>query len=330
MKLAQPFYRLPLRFEVARLQAEVGQFAEDVWQRHPSGYAGNSAIRLISAEGRENDHTVGAMAATDALMRCPYILQILESFGVVWSRSRLMRLAPGAVVPEHVDINYHWYHRVRIHIPIVTVPGVRFNCGNETVHMAAGEAWVFDNWRRHSVENGSDIHRVHLVADTTGSAAFWEGVEASRSADRTAPLSGSTPLLSWRPDGQAQLLFERHNSATVMPPAEIEQLLNDLADDLETPHDAESEQAVALFRALLKGFCHEWRLGWSLHADEPEGWPKYAYLRDYLLDAVHKVPPLRCASNAMDAVVVLKARVMVYALNPARSVAAVDRDRTLG
>ena len=145
MKLKHPFYRLPLRFDTARLQAEVGQFAEAEWQTHPNAFRGNSAIRLISVNGGEGDGTVGAMDASAALARCPYIRQVLGSFGVVWSRSRLMRLAPEAIVPEHADINYHGVHRVRLHIPVVTAPGVRFTCDRETLHMAAGETWAFDN-----------------------------------------------------------------------------------------------------------------------------------------------------------------------------------------
>ena len=38
--------------------------------------------------------------------------------------------------------------------------------------MAAGEAWLFDNWRLHQVENPTDSERIHLVGDTSGNAAF--------------------------------------------------------------------------------------------------------------------------------------------------------------
>ena len=41
--------------------------------------------------------------------------------------------------------------------------------------MAAGEAWVFDTWK-HSQRRQPRwaTRRIHLVADTVGSAAFWE------------------------------------------------------------------------------------------------------------------------------------------------------------
>ena len=83
---------------------------------------------------------------------------------------------PARSVPEHADINYHWFYRVRVHIPIVTRPEVLFHCGGETVHMRGGEAWLFDNWRLHSVENPTPDARIHLVADTSGSASFWQFV----------------------------------------------------------------------------------------------------------------------------------------------------------
>ncbi|HWA29924.1 MAG TPA: aspartyl/asparaginyl beta-hydroxylase domain-containing protein, partial [Rhizomicrobium sp.] len=174
MRLPRPFFQLPVLFDVARLQAEVSALPAEAWAPHPDGVPGNSAARLISVGGGETDSHNGQMLPTRWLAAMPYMRQVLAGFGVVWSRSRLMRLAPGARVPEHADINYHWHTRVRLHIPIFTRPEVRFHCDGQSVHMAAGEAWIFDNWRRHHVENNASVERVHLVADTTGTAAFWQ------------------------------------------------------------------------------------------------------------------------------------------------------------
>ena len=107
----------------------------------------------------------------------PYIRQVLASFGVVWSRSRLMRLAAaragaGARRRQLSLVQPRPHSHPRLHAPGSPLPLRR----RRTVHMAAGEAWVFDNWRRHSVDNGSDEERVHLVADTSGTAAFWQFV----------------------------------------------------------------------------------------------------------------------------------------------------------
>ena len=40
--------------------------------------------------------------------------------------------------------------------------------------MPAGEAWIFDAWRLHNVLNPTGDQRIHLVADTVGSATFWD------------------------------------------------------------------------------------------------------------------------------------------------------------
>src|SRR5882672_8179005 len=195
MRLPRPFFRLPLRFDAERLRAEVDQVPAEAWARHPNVVEGNSSVRLISVEGTENDEVDGVMLATEHLRRAPYIRQVLASFGVVWSRSRLMRLAPGAEVPPHADINYHWYTRVRLHVPIVTRPEVRFSCGDQVVHMAAGEAWLFDNWRQHRVENPTPAERIHLVADTSGTAAFWQFVLGSQQVPSTDQLHTFEPSL---------------------------------------------------------------------------------------------------------------------------------------
>ncbi|MBW8304592.1 MAG: aspartyl/asparaginyl beta-hydroxylase domain-containing protein, partial [Brevundimonas sp.] len=183
MKLEAPFIKLPFRFDVSRLQEEIAAFPAEAWVRHPNNLDGNSALRLITVGGGENDDVAGAMAMTPHLKASPYLQQVLAHFGVVWSRSRLMKLGPGASVPMHTDINYHWYHRVRLHIPIVTTPDVKFFCGDQVVHMAEGDSWIFDNWRTHKVENGSDIERVHLVADTPGNGRFWDMAWAAATQD---------------------------------------------------------------------------------------------------------------------------------------------------
>ena len=122
---------------------------------------------LLSVEGGNNDFFAGPMAETRWLRQSPYLRQVLASFSVVFGRSRLMGLSGGAEVPAHCDINYHWFSRVRIHVPVITFPEVTFHCGDRSLHMAAGEAWIFDNWRPHRVVNPSAQLRVHLVAGLT-------------------------------------------------------------------------------------------------------------------------------------------------------------------
>ena len=202
MKLPRPFFRLPVRFDVDRLRAEVEGLPGDVWSHHPSEYAGNTAARLITVGGTQNDYVAGPMQPTPALLASPYLQQVLASFNTVWSRSRLMRIEGGGKVPMHNDTNHHWFYRVRVHIPVVTRPEVRFFCADQNVHMAAGEAWIFDNWRVHQVLNPTPDARIHLVADTSGTSAFWRLVAQGQSADFEQPHPNSR-LVAFDPTAQA-------------------------------------------------------------------------------------------------------------------------------
>ena len=305
MKLAPPFVRLPLQFDAERMAQEVAALPPAAWTRHPQAFPGNSAVRLISVGGGENDKVAGAMAMTPHLAACPYLQQVLGSFGVIWSRSRLMKLAPGASVPEHADINYHWFNRVRIHVPVQTEPGVLFHCGKDVVHMTAGEAWIFDNWRLHRVENGSSRERVHLVADTVGSAAFWQLVEAGM-------VGRPARKVPFAPGQATSLLFERYNVPRILPPAEMELLLGDLAQELvdRAAPDGSATPAVQRFRVLLRTFCHDWRQLWLLYADSPEGRPAYEHaLEDLRTQAAGLAKGLGMRTNRMNAMMVLQARV---------------------
>ena len=135
---------------------------------------------LITPGGAVTDGFEGAMAATSSLRSCPYIMEIMAELGCVWGRSRLMGLAPGREVPPHVDSHYYWRTHHRLHIPVITNPGVSFNCGDQTVHMAAGECWMFDSFRFHDVQNKGSEQRIHLVIDTVGGGRLFELIDAPK------------------------------------------------------------------------------------------------------------------------------------------------------
>jgi hypothetical protein len=306
MRLAQPFYQLPVMFDPDRLQAEVAALPDAAWTAHPDGVAGNSAARLISVDGGETDAHHGQMRPTRWLNAMPYVRQVLAGFGVVWSRSRLMRLAPGAGVPLHADINHHWHKRVRLHIPVVTRPQVRFHCDSEVVHMAAGEAWIFDNWRPHQVENPSGTARIHLVADTTGTAAFWHFACGPR------PPRAQWPLVAWNQSASAKLLTERDQGYPVMPAAEVELLVDDMRAELAIAQDvADAKARLGHFDAMLESFVQDWRQLCALHGTD--GRARTEFMR--LADALRQQAPalaggIAMRTNSASALLVLEKRVL--------------------
>ncbi|HUS24627.1 MAG TPA: TIGR03032 family protein [Candidatus Binatia bacterium] len=279
MKLDTEFIQLPLRFDTARLQAELAQFAESEWRPHPQGYPGNWAIPLVAAQGDPGSDAVkGPMQPTPLLDRAPYMRQVLASFGCVLGRTRLMRLDSQAETTAHVDTNYYWLGRVRIHVPIVTFPEVAFHCGRQQLHMAAGECWLFDTWRLHNVVNPTPKVRTHLVCDTAGSPAFWEMV---RSAHRPfAGVAGPAPRdVPWQPGARPDLVTERVNFPVVMWPDEQERLAAWLLAELARCGPVATVQQV---RSDLRGFLDSWRSLWNAHRDDPQAWPRYRELAELL------------------------------------------------
>ena len=280
MKLAQPFVRLPYQFDALQLGREIDELSNNAWMEHPSKLAGNLAIPLISLNGQRNNDFDGPMASTPELLSCEYMQQVMASFGEVLARSRLMRLNAGAQVSEHVDFNYHWYSRVRIHIPIITNPQVIFHCGDQAIHMRAGECWIFDSWRRHKVINNSDQDRVHLVIDTSGSSRFWETVRQMESFG----INRETPLLQakinahpYQPGQQSSIKTERYNIAPVMAPGELEAIASELIEDIENNPDNDSKISVR-YKSLLLNLAKDWRQIWHVYGYEEAGWEKYRAL----------------------------------------------------
>src|ERR1700761_9725938 len=162
MKLRARFLQLPILFDASQLAAEVAAMPAQAWRPHPQGYPGNDALPLITTNGDPaSDAREGAMGPTPSLLACPYLMQVLGELGATWGRSRLMRLSGAAEVTPHVDTDYYWRDHMRVHVPIVTQPTVRFCCGGEETHMASGEAWGFDTWSLHSGHHGSEKARIH-------------------------------------------------------------------------------------------------------------------------------------------------------------------------
>jgi hypothetical protein len=206
------------------------------------------------------------MQPTPHLARCPYLRQVLAALDAPLGRTRLMKLDARAEATRHVDINYYWQQRVRVHVPIVTFPEVEFTCGDAATHMAAGECWIFDTWRMHNVLNPTAFERIHLVADTVGSEAFWRMTEGNQAARAVPFVPGALPPLR----------FEASNLPVVMTPWEIDSLWSNwMADACAGPADP---AVIAELNAAVQPIFREWRSLWAEHADRCTGWPPYARL----------------------------------------------------
>jgi hypothetical protein len=267
VNLTAPLVRLPVRFCAETLASEAAALPLDAWVPHPTDYQGNDAALLVTPGGRMVQRFIGPMAPTAALAGAPYIRQIMAELGCTWGRSRLMRLAPGAKVPRHIDTNYYWRTHWRLHIPVVTNPAVLFTCGGATVHMAAGECWTFDSFQSHEVHNGGRETRVHLVLDTVGGGILFDLLAQAQSGHPGEPRYVG-------PDGSDAHapVFERVNAPTVMSPWEVRCHVRDLLGHC-TPSPALPAVAERLDR-----FVDSWSAAWAAFGEDVDHLPAYMAL----------------------------------------------------
>lgn len=276
MRLPVPFIQLPLCFDAPRLAAEIAGIDAAAWRPHTHGFRGNDALPLVAVHGDPlNESVAGPMQPTPHLQRMPYMRQALAALGTVLGRTRLMRLSGGAEVTPHVDIDYYWRDRARVHVPIVTQPSVRFHCGTAETHMGVGECWVFDTWRMHRVINDAVDSRVHLVADTVGSQAFWDLVSAGRTPGRADP-AWKARRYDFDETLDPRLVTESVNLPKVMSPWELREHFGFLFNETEP-----SPQLQRLGQATNR-FITTWRALWATYGEADEGTEAYRQvLRDY-------------------------------------------------
>ena len=267
MRFARPLLRLPIRFSAEALEREVRSLPKSAWVAHPNAFPGNDAVRLITTGGEATDALDGSMGPTEHLRACPYILEILAELGATWGRSRLMGLAPGAEVPAHADSHYYWRTHIRIHVPVITNPGVEFTCGGEAVHMAAGECWVFDSFQRHEVHNRGNAHRVHLVIDTVGGQGLWELIEVAQSESPPEPR-----LFNTGDGADAPVLFVQVNLPTEMSPWVLRCHIAFLGS--EAPQHPRLDAVLKRLNRL----AFEWGAVWAAYADTDAGVPTFRQL----------------------------------------------------
>lgn len=277
MKLPTPFIQLPVAFDADRLAEEIRAIEATHWRGRTDRDDGNQALVLIAAEGDPaNDALSGAMRPTPHLERMPYAMQILEAVGATWGRARLMRLQESREVSAHVDLNYYWRERARVHFPVLTNPHVQFQCGDAAINMRAGECWIFDTWRRHRVINGGTGERIHLVADTVGGPGYWRMIDGGR-ATREAMQAWNPRVVEFRDGVRPALRYESFNAPECMSPWELKEICSLLLGDC-IPHPA----LPAIQRELLRLVRH-WQALWA--AEGPAASAQASY-RSLLTDAL--------------------------------------------
>lgn len=168
------YLQLPFLFDAARLQEETNRLGKTYWKLHfqVKHYTGEwSAIPLRSIGGSIDNNFISPVESdvyndTALLNDCPYMQEVLQQFECSLLAVRLLKLAAGAVVHEHKDMDLCFEEGlVRFHIPVFTNPDVEFLLNGERMQLKEGECWYMNFNLPHSLQNKSSSDRVHLVID---------------------------------------------------------------------------------------------------------------------------------------------------------------------
>lgn len=165
--------QFPFRFDPVLLQRDLDSLSGQQWAPHFNStmYEGDwSALPLRSIGGESGqifpDPEATNFAPTKVLGQTPYFQEVLDSFQCPLLAARLLRLRAGSRIREHRDYKLAFEDgEIRVHIPIHTNDLVDFRINGRRVILREGECWYVNTSLPHSVANGGEADRIHLVID---------------------------------------------------------------------------------------------------------------------------------------------------------------------
>jgi len=178
--------KLKATFSPQKLLNDLEKVENSDWIDHfvTQNYEGNwDLLPLRGPKGAEHpvmmaysDPTCSSYEDTPFLKDCSYFQTVLNSFPFELYSVRLMALSPGSRIKEHRDHELSLEEgTIRMHVPVRTSTEVEFYLNGSRVHMAEGQCWYLRLSDPHSVYNGSQIRRVHMVIDApvTSEVSQW-------------------------------------------------------------------------------------------------------------------------------------------------------------
>ena len=80
-------------------------------------------------------------------------------------RVLIVKLLNNSNILPHVDNGSSLTNSKRTHIALITNDEITFTVNNEVKNLKEGEIWEIDNTKVHSVNNPTDLDRIHLIID---------------------------------------------------------------------------------------------------------------------------------------------------------------------
>lgn len=273
--ITTPFIQLPIQIDPLPLLNEVDRIAKDIWVEHrlPNLYS----IPLVH-------HEKGTVSWSPNIQRLPSLRKLLHIWNAPLGESRVSILEPGASVSTHVDINYYWKHRLRVHIVLQTNPNALFGCDNHVLSLPAGQVWVSNNWAPHWIENKGSSNRIHIVIDTVGSPLLWKWIHNGwhSSSKQSMPKSGKLSRLHLV-EPEPKLVLEKSESQ-VRNPAELLEIINDCIIDMK---DTTTADIIEQCDFRLRHLYIQWKTLYYQYGEDPNFHKRYSTA---LLSAIHSLP----------------------------------------
>lgn len=217
---------------------------------------------------------------TEALRELPYLSEILSAWDIPIGESRISLLETGASVEEHVDVEFYWKHRLRIHIVVQSNPDATFGCDGHVLHLPEGQVWVSNNWAPHWIANRGITDRIHVVIDTVGSPLVWQWIADGWSSDQNIPCpsTDSLPLFVPFPSSQS-IRLEQSTWGRVRTPSEVQEMVSDII--------ADATSTSLKIQHSLQCFVQDWR--WLYHHYGDSQRQQYLTLVHRLLDDLPEI-----------------------------------------
>jgi hypothetical protein len=112
------------------------------------------------------------------------------------------------------------------------------------------------------------------VADTVGTAAFWDLVRELH----LKGVDGPEPrFIPYKPGQLPTLNLEQYNQTDIMPPAELNLALREMIVDLRADHKHDPFQCGEFVR-VLDDLRYDWQSLWVRYGPDESAWPHYREL----------------------------------------------------
>jgi mannose-6-phosphate isomerase-like protein (cupin superfamily) len=191
--------RLPFRFDLELLRADLRRIEEDPWTVHfnRADYSGDwSGIALRSPSGSADSifspPGCTEFRNTDAFERCQYFPRVVETFECPVKAVRLLRLRAGSAILEHTDQDLRFEEgEMRVHVPVQTNPDVEFVVDGRRLVLNEGDCWYIDFSLPHRIRNRGAADRIHLVIHAQ--VNDWARAMVESAAKETVDRPGGAP-----------------------------------------------------------------------------------------------------------------------------------------